>query len=185
MIGALRVTPGNNVLSLAGADERGPDSDRLLAFVRFGVVDLGNVVLDHAAFQHVHGVQGDRGKRFEILRRGVATLFETWGKRLARHAPNVIQGCLNVQPAESPSTSFGGRFSATTVVRVMPADSACGRNDSTVSRTSAPRSVGSLCRTRLPASVSTSVFRSSTRRSRVCVASMIGARCASSAGYTP
>src|SRR2546430_3058852 len=105
MIGAFRVTPGNNVLSLAGADERGPDSDRLLAFVRFGVVDLGNVVLDHAAFQHVHGVEGDRGKRFEILRRGVATLFETWGKRLARHAPNVIQGCLNVQPAESPSSS--------------------------------------------------------------------------------
>ena len=105
MIGAFRVTPGNNVLSLAGADERGPDSDRLLVFVRFGVVDLGNVVLDHAAFQHVHGVEGDRGKRFEILGRGVATLFETWGKRLARHAPNVIQGCLNVQPAESPSTS--------------------------------------------------------------------------------
>src|SRR5437870_9422023 len=88
MIGAFRVTPGNNVLSLAGADERGPDSDRLLAFVRVGVLDLRDVVLDHAAFQLVHGVEGDRRKRFEILRRGVATLFETWGKRLARHAPN-------------------------------------------------------------------------------------------------
>ena len=105
MIGAFRVTPGNNVLSLAGADERGPDSDRLLALVRLRVVDLRNVVLGHAALQHVHGVEGDRGKRFEILWRGVATLFETWGKRLARHAPNVIQGRLDVQLAESPSTS--------------------------------------------------------------------------------
>src|SRR5439155_16845340 len=104
MISAFRVAPGNNVLSLAGADERGPDSDCLLAFVRFGVVDLGDVVLDHAALQHVHGVEGDRRKPFEILRRGVATVFETWGKCLVRHPPNVIQAGLNVQSAESPST---------------------------------------------------------------------------------
>src|SRR5256886_15305197 len=61
MIGSNRVAPGNNVLRLARADERGPDLDGLRAFVRLGVVDLSNVVLDHAAFQHVHGVEGDRG----------------------------------------------------------------------------------------------------------------------------
>src|SRR5947208_2453020 len=105
MIGANRVAPGDNVLRLAGADERGPDSDGLRALVRLGVVDLRDVVLDYAALQHVHGVEGDRGKRVEILRRGVATLFETWGKRLVRHPPNVIQGGLNVQPTESPSAS--------------------------------------------------------------------------------
>src|SRR5438309_5613200 len=98
MIGANRVAPGNNVLSLAGADERGPDSDGLRALVRLRIVDLGNVMLGHAALQHVYGVEGDRGKRFEILRRGVAALFETWGKRLARHGPNVIQSGMNVQP---------------------------------------------------------------------------------------
>ena len=90
MIGAFRVTPGNNVLSLAGADERGPDSDRLLAFVRFVVVDLGNVVLDHAAFQHVHGVEGDRGKRVEILRRWVAAVCESRRRRTRRHRPHLI-----------------------------------------------------------------------------------------------
>ncbi len=99
MISANREAPGDNVLSRAGADKRGPDSDGLRAIVRFGVVDLSNVVLGHAAFQHVHGLEGDRGKRIEILRRGVPTPFETWGKRLARHAPNVIQSGMNVQPA--------------------------------------------------------------------------------------
>src|SRR2546421_3472444 len=105
VIGANRHAPGDNVLSLAGADERRSDSDCLRALVRLGVVDLGDVVLDHAAFENVHGVLGDRGKRVEILRRGVATPFETWGARLVRHPPNVIQGGLNVQLAESPSKS--------------------------------------------------------------------------------
>ena len=104
MIGADRKAPGDKVVSLAVADKRGPDSDRHFVFVRFLVVDLGYVMLDHAALQHVNGVEGDRGKRVEILRRGLATLFETWGRRLVRHPPNVIQAGLNVQPAESPST---------------------------------------------------------------------------------
>ena len=102
MIGANRKAPGDEVMSLASADERGPNSDCLGLIVRFGVVDLSNVVLGHAAFQHVHCLEGDRGKRFEILRRGVATSFEIWGKRLVRHALNVIQSGMNVQP-ESPS----------------------------------------------------------------------------------
>src|SRR2546429_2905800 len=51
MIGANRVAPGDNVLRLAGADERGPDSDGLLAFVRFAVVDLGDVVFGHTALE--------------------------------------------------------------------------------------------------------------------------------------
>src|SRR5438552_10652271 len=104
MIGAGRKAPGDKVVSIAVADERGPDSDRLLAFVWFGVIDLGNVMLDHAAFQHLHGAERDRRKPFQILRRGLATLFETWGRRLGRHPPNVIQAGLNVQSAESPST---------------------------------------------------------------------------------
>src|SRR2546426_2707061 len=104
MIGANREAPGNNVLSLAGADEGRPDSDGLRALVRLRIIDLRDVVLDHAALQHVNGVEGDRGKRVEILRRGLATLFETWGRRLVRHPPNVIQAGLNVQSAESPST---------------------------------------------------------------------------------
>ena len=80
------------------------------------------------------------------------------------------------------STSTLGSCSAISVVSEMPAASACERNDSTVSWTRTPMSVGSLCRTRLPASVRTSVRRSSTRRSIVWVASRIGARCAASAG---
>jgi hypothetical protein len=76
MIGTNRKAPGDKVMSLAGADERRPDSDGLLAFVRFCVVDLSNVVLGHAAFQHVYGIEGDRGQRFEILSGGVATSFE-------------------------------------------------------------------------------------------------------------
>ena len=81
MIGTNRKAPGDKVMSLAGADERGPDSDGLLAFVRFRVVDLSNVVLGHAAFQYVNGLEGDRCKRFQILRSSVATFFEIWGKR--------------------------------------------------------------------------------------------------------
>src|SRR3989442_13081088 len=104
MVGANRKAPDDKVVSLAVADKRGPDSDRHLVFVRFRVVDLGDVMLDHAAFENVRGVLGDLGKRVEILRRGVATLFETWGRRLVRHPPNVIQAGLNVQSAESPST---------------------------------------------------------------------------------
>src|SRR5439155_18726837 len=105
MIGAYREAPGDQVVSLAGADERRPDSDRLQAIVRFGVVDLGDVVLGHAPFQHMDGLEVDIGNRFEILRRGVASFFEIRRKRLALHPPNVIQGGLNVQPPESPSTS--------------------------------------------------------------------------------
>ncbi len=98
MIGTNWKAPGNNVLGPAGADECGPDSDGLRALVRLGVVDLGNVVLGHAAFQHMDRVEVDIRKRFEILRRGVATLFEIWGKRKGRHAHNLIQSCLKVQP---------------------------------------------------------------------------------------
>lgn len=98
MIGANREAPGNKVVSPAGADERGPDSDCLRALVRLGVVDFGNVVLGHAAFQNMHGVQIDRGNRFVIPLGGVATLFETWGKQLSRHAPNLIQSRANVHP---------------------------------------------------------------------------------------
>ena len=104
MIGTDRKAPGDKVVSLAVADKRGPDSDRHFVFVRFLVVDLGYVMLDHAALQHVHGAERDRRKPFEILRRGVATLFETWRECLVRHPPNVIQAGLNVQSAKSPST---------------------------------------------------------------------------------
>src|SRR5207245_223235 len=90
MIGANRHAPGDNVLSLAGADERGPDPDGLWALVRLRIIDLRDVVLDHAALQHVHGVEGDRGKRVEILRRGLATLFETRRRRTGRHRPHLI-----------------------------------------------------------------------------------------------
>src|SRR2546429_8530936 len=44
MIGAHRKAPGDEVVRLAGPDERRPDSDRHLPFVRFDVVDLGDVV---------------------------------------------------------------------------------------------------------------------------------------------
>jgi len=104
MVGANRKAPGDQVVSLAGADERGPDSDRLLAIVRFGVIDFGNVVLGHAAFQYMDGLELDIRNRFEILRRGVASFFEIRRRRLVRHPPNVIQAGLNVQSAESPST---------------------------------------------------------------------------------
>jgi hypothetical protein len=59
------------------------------------------MVLGHAAFHHVHGFEGDRRKRFEILGRGVAIPFETCGKCLARHAANVIQSGMNVQPVSA------------------------------------------------------------------------------------
>src|SRR5438552_245839 len=75
------------------------------SFATYGHCDLGNVVLGHAPFEHMDGLEVDIGNRFEILRRGVASFFEIRWKRLALHAPNVIQGGLNVQPAESPSTS--------------------------------------------------------------------------------
>ena len=105
MVGANRKAPSDKVASLAGANECRPDSDRRRTVVRFGVVNLRNVVFGHAAFQHVDGVEIDIRNRFEILRRGVASFFEIRRKRLALHAPNVIQGGLNVQPAESPSAS--------------------------------------------------------------------------------
>ena len=105
MIGAYRKAPSDKVVGLAGADERGSDSDRLQLIVRFRVIDLGDVVLGHAPFQHMDGLEVDIGNRFEILRRGVASIFEIRRKRLALHAPNVIQGGLNVQLAESPSAS--------------------------------------------------------------------------------
>src|SRR2546426_11885182 len=105
MIGANRKAPSDKVVGLAGAYERGSDSDRLQLIVRFGVVDLSNVVLGHAPFQHMDGLEVDIGNGFEILRRGVASFFEIRRKCLALHAPNVIRGGLNVQPAESPSTS--------------------------------------------------------------------------------
>src|SRR5437016_3577990 len=54
VIGANRVAPGDHVLRLAGADERRPDSDGLLAFARFRVVDLGDVVFGHTALENVH-----------------------------------------------------------------------------------------------------------------------------------
>src|SRR5947209_12610306 len=84
MIGADRIAPGDQVMSLAGPDEGRANSDRRLAFVRFDVVDLGDVVLGHAAFQHVDRFEVDPRKRLEILRSDLATFFETWR---ARHAP--------------------------------------------------------------------------------------------------
>ena len=95
MIGADRIAPGDQVMSLAGPDEGRANSDRRLAFVRFDVVDLGDVMLGHAVFQHVDRFEVDRRKRLEILRSNLATFFETWR---TRHAPNLIQRGLNVQP---------------------------------------------------------------------------------------
>src|SRR5438874_10145738 len=60
MIGANRVAPGDQVMSLAGPDEGRPNLDRRLAFVRFDVVDFGDVVLGHAVFQHVDRFEVDR-----------------------------------------------------------------------------------------------------------------------------
>ena len=98
MIGADRIAPGDQVVGLAGADKGGPDSERVLAFVWFGVVDLGDVVFGHAVFQLVDRFEVDRRTGLEILRRGLATFFKTWRKRLTRHAPNVIQSRMNVHP---------------------------------------------------------------------------------------
>src|SRR5437762_12323310 len=60
MIGADRIAPGDQVMSLAGPYEGRANSNRRLAFVRFDVVDFGDVVLGHAAFQHVDGFEVDR-----------------------------------------------------------------------------------------------------------------------------
>ena len=81
MVGAKRKGPGDQVMCLAGPDEGRADSDRLLAFARFDVVDLGDVVLGHAVFEHVDRFEVDRGNRLEILRSDLATFFETWRKR--------------------------------------------------------------------------------------------------------
>jgi hypothetical protein len=76
MIGTNRKAPGDKVMSLAVPDKRWSYPDGLSSFIRLAVVDLSNMVLGHAAFQHVHGIQGDGGQRCEILRGGVATSFE-------------------------------------------------------------------------------------------------------------
>jgi len=65
---------------------------------RWVLIDLGDVVLGHAPFQHMDGLEVDIRNRFEILRRRVASFFEIRRKRLALHAPNVIQSAMNVQP---------------------------------------------------------------------------------------
>src|SRR5438046_692075 len=57
VIGANRKAPGDKVVSLARTDKCWPDADRGRAVVRFGVIDLGNVVLGHAPFQHVDGIE--------------------------------------------------------------------------------------------------------------------------------
>src|SRR5438874_12222665 len=57
VVGANRIAPGDQVMSLAGPDERGPDSDRRLALVRFDVVALGDVVLRNAALEVMHGCE--------------------------------------------------------------------------------------------------------------------------------
>src|SRR6059058_805132 len=78
MIGADRIGPGDQVMSLAGPYEGRANSNRRLAVVRFDVVDLGDVVLGHAVFEHVDRFEVDRRKRLEILRSNLATFFETW-----------------------------------------------------------------------------------------------------------
>src|SRR5205814_7698559 len=67
VVGANRIAPGDQVVRLAGPDERRPDSDRYLALVRFDVVDVGDVVLRDAALEDMDGFEADRGKRLEIL----------------------------------------------------------------------------------------------------------------------
>src|SRR2546430_2777087 len=59
MIGTCWRTPDHDVMRPAVPDECRPQPDRLRASVRFGVVELRNVVLRDAAFENMHGLWAD------------------------------------------------------------------------------------------------------------------------------